>query len=159
MQIRLADIYDCIANDSPRSDGITDTEMVLFELLQERPDIANISHKQMPSLAEHCAFVRSMPYERWYLIQEWPETYEEAVFGEMKPRWVGSIYLTKQREVGIFIFKAYQKQGIGKGAIRLLQEAHPGKLLANISPLNQRSIDFFESLGFKHIQNTYEICS
>ena len=62
------------------------------------------------------------------------------------------------REVGIFIFKMWQRKGIGKAAIEELLQRHPGNLLANINPNNERSIQFFEELGAKHIQNTYEIC-
>lgn len=155
MRIRLVDVYECLMQDYLPPDGITDTEMVLYELLKERPDIANISHQKMPSLAEHCEFVRSNPYQKWYLIQEWPETYEEAVFEKLRPRWVGSIYLTHKREVGIFVFKGFQKKGVGKRAIELLEQENPGKLYANIAPSNQASIAFFEGLGFNHIQNTY----
>ena len=31
-----------------------------------------------------------------------------------------------------------------------------GKFIANINPLNTKSIEMFERLGFKHIQNTYK---
>ena len=42
-------------------------------------------------------------------------------------------------------------------SIEMLMEKHPReRFLANINPANERSIEFFRSLGFVHIQNTYE---
>ena len=41
---------------------------VLYELLAERPVKSWISHRQMPTRAEHETFVASKPYATWYLI-------------------------------------------------------------------------------------------
>jgi len=158
MSIRLIDVYESIMQDPVEETGVSRTHMVLYELLLERTPETNISHKGMPSLEGHVKFVDSMPYSKWYLIQDWPDTYEEAVFEKKRPEWTGSIYLTDRREVGIFVFKKRWRQGIGKAAIEELLQRHPGNLLANINPNNERSIQFFEELGAKHIQNTYEIC-
>lgn len=122
---------------------------ILYDLLLERPPEAAISHKRMPTFEEHAAFVRGHPYEAWYLLvsdnQPAPEHY------------VGSIYLTKQREVGIFIFKCCHGLGYGRRAIALLREAHPGRLLANVAPGNAASHEFFKKLGATLIQSTYEL--
>ena len=115
---------------------------VLFDLLTERTPDQSISHGEMPSLGEHTAFFNSKPYSHWYLIQEGEE-------------WVGSIYLTKQREVGLFIFKADKGKGYGKKALDMLLTLHGLPLCANINPNNEDSIGFFTNRGFKHIQNTY----
>lgn len=117
---------------------------ILYDLLSERDiEKVGISHKRMPSYEEHIAFIRSEPYQAWYLIED--------------AGYVGSIYLTRQREVGLFIFIEQQGKGYGRLAIELLRAKHPGKLLANINPANCRSIRFFETLGFEHIQNTYAL--
>ncbi len=117
---------------------------VLFELLSERTIDQSISHKGMPSLDQHRAFIDSKPYLAWYLIESESEI-------------VGSVYLSQMREVGLFIFKRYWSRGFGAEVVRVLREKHPGRLLANINPANERSIRFFNRLGFKHIQNTYEL--
>lgn len=61
----------------------------LYELLKKRDPLANISHKKMPTYKEHIKFVKSRPYKVWYVIH----------FGKRK---VGSIYLSKQNEIGLF---------------------------------------------------------
>ena len=60
----------------------------LFELLKERDPKANISHKKMPSYATHVKFIKSKPYTKWYVILNFKQK-------------VGSIYLSKNNEIGI----------------------------------------------------------
>lgn len=124
---------------------VRDHIKILYDLLFEREDYMNISHKVMPTLAEHEAFIESDPYFLWLMIRN-----ESGVY-------VGSIYLTRNREVGVFIFKNHQGKGYGKAAVIELKRRVGGRLLANINPANQKSIQFFEKLGAKLIQNTYEI--
>lgn len=116
---------------------------ILFRLLAERPAEANISHKRMPSMDEHRSFVASRPYLAWYIVED------------RGP--VGSVYLSKQREVGIFIFAKHQGRGYARETIATLRRLHPGRLLANVAPTNYRSILFFKRMGAHHIQNTYEL--
>jgi RimJ/RimL family protein N-acetyltransferase len=119
--------------------------IVLWELLNNRDPIANISHRKMPTWDEHVAFVASKPYKAWYLIK-----YEGKL--------AGAIYLTHLNEIGIHLFKNVQKKGVGKEAIDELIKLHPAKrYLANIAPYNMNSINFFEKQGFKLIQRTYEL--
>lgn len=117
---------------------------ILYDLLKERPKYANISHKAMPTWAEHCAFVASNPYEFWGLI-------------EIDGQFVGSIYLTHQREVGIFIFRAHANKGYAEEAVRLLMQKYPGPVLANVAPENAPSHAMFQRMGGRLIQWTYEI--
>ena len=70
---------------------------------------------------------------------------------------VGTVYLTKQREIGVQIEMSWQGRGFGTEAVKELMKLHPGKFLANINPRNAGSISFFEGLGFNHIQNTYSL--
>lgn len=116
----------------------------LFNLLGERTKEQSISHKKMPSLSEHMAFFNSKPYFRWYLI-------------EVDNEFVGSVYLTKSREVGLFILKEFHGRGFGKSAVQKLREWHPGKILANINPGNDISRRMFEGMGATLIQVTYEL--
>ena len=117
----------------------------LFELLKERDPSVNISHLKMPTYNEHVNFVLSKPYSKWYIIY----------YGKNK---VGSIYLSKQHEIGIFIKKTFFMKGIGTDALKLLMELNPReRFLANINPKNKKSIEFFKKNGFEILQHTYEL--
>ena len=119
----------------------------LFNLLKERESFMNISHKKMPTFSEHVKFIRSKPYTKWYIIEN----------GKKK---VGSIYLSKQDEIGIFIKKNERQKDIGNSALELIMKKNPReRFLANINPKNKKSITFFQKNNFKLIQYTYEINS
>jgi RimJ/RimL family protein N-acetyltransferase len=73
---------------------------------------------------------------------------------------MGAIYLSKANEIGAFIFHEHGGHDSGSQAIEALMAKHQGeRFLANINPHNHHSIHIFEELGFKHIQNTYELRS
>jgi len=116
----------------------------LYQLLSERTQQQSISHRKMQSYLEHCLFVASEPYKAWYIIKS-PVSHD----------FVGSIYLTKQNEIGIFISQEKRGLGLAKAAIEKLMRLYDGPFLANINPQNQASIDFFEKMGFKQLQVTY----
>ena len=117
----------------------------LYNLLEERKPVTYISHKKMPTYEEHVNFVKSSPYSKWYIIE---------VDGER----AGSIYLTKQNEIGIFLNEGLQEKGIGSNALNVLIGKNPDlRYLANINPENKKSIEFFKKLGFTLIQYTYEL--
>ncbi len=135
--IKLVDVYTEIAETRVAT-------RFLYELLRERDPSINISHRKMPSFEAHTRFVNSQPYKAWYIVHV-----------EDEP--IGSAYLTKENEIGIFISKAHQGHGYGKQAICLLMRLHPAKrFLANISPRNARSITMFEGIGFDLCQHTFE---
>lgn len=117
----------------------------LYELLLERDKRVNISHKKMPTYNQHVKFVMSKPYSKWYIIN-----YHD--------KRIGSIYLSKQDEIGIFIQNTNQGSGIGQNALKLLmQKNHRKRYLANVNPKNSKSIKFFEKNRFKILQHTYEL--
>ena len=117
----------------------------LYNLLDERKPVTYISHKKMPTYEEHVNFVKSSPYSKWYVIE---------VDGER----AGSIYLTKQNEIGIFLNEGLQEKGIGSNALNVLIGKNPDlRYLANINPENKKSIKFFKKSGFTLIQYTYEL--
>lgn len=117
----------------------------LFNLLKEREPEENISHKKLPTYSEHTKFVNSKPYSKWYIIEN----------GKIK---VGSIYLSKNNEIGIFIKKKFQGNNFATIALSLLKEKNPRKkYLANINPKNIKSKKLFKKNGFKLIQHTYEL--
>ena len=117
----------------------------LFDLLKERDPSTNISHKKMPTYDEHVKFVQSKPYSKWYIIFK-------------SKQKVGSIYLSKNNEIGIFLSKKFQGKNIGDFALNDLIKKNPRKLfLANVNPKNKKSIQFFKNYGFKLIQYTFEL--
>jgi len=117
----------------------------LYELLKSRESRANISHKKMPTYEQHVQFVLSKPYSKWYII----------IHNGTKS---GSIYLTKQNEIGIFIIKEIQGKNFGNRALELLIKKNPrSRYLANVTPKNKKLIRFFQNNGFKLIQYTYEL--
>lgn len=130
----------------------TDDLQFLYNLLAERPPEANISHRKMPTFEEHCRFVNSRPYKKWYII--WHVHSDEGVPGGMVR--VGNIYLTAHNEIGIFIARAHQRLGLGRMAIsQIMAEDTSLEYLANIAPANAKSRNLFTSMGFQHIQETY----
>ena len=118
----------------------------LYDLLMERDTRVNISHKKMPTYNQHVSFVSAKPYSKWYVI----------LYGANK---AGSIYLTSQNEIGIFIKKSFQNKQLGNIALHNLIQKNPKKrYLANVNPKNKKSISFFKKNGFKLIQYTFELC-
>jgi len=116
----------------------------LYEILEERNKRINISHKMMPTYRKHVKFVMSKPYSKWYIIY----------YNDKK---IGSIYLSKQNEIGIFLKKGMNGKGIGTKALKLLMVKNPRKrYLANINPRNKKSIEFFKKHNFELVQYTYE---
>ena len=140
--IRLVDIY--------RGGKIDQADVdFLYRLLAERPADANISHREMPTPEQHKQFVHRRPYAHWYLI--------EGNIGGGPLALVGSIYLTHQREVGIFLLRQAWGRGNARAALWWLRRLHHGRILANVAPANKRSARFFQAAGGRLIQHTYEL--
>ena len=117
----------------------------LYGLLKERESNVNISHKKMPTYVQHIKFIESRPYSKWYIIR----------LGNLK---IGSAYLSKQNEIGIFITKNMHAKKIGTIALNILIKKNRRKrYLANINPKNKKSISFFKKNGFELIQHTFEL--
>ena len=119
--------------------------LFLYDLLKTRDPLANISHKKMPSYNEHVNFILSNPYVVWYII-------------EYEGKNIGSIYLSKQDEIGISLFDNLLYDKIGKNIIKFLMKNNPRKrYLAKISPRNKKLQNFFVNNGFTGLEYTYEI--
>ena len=116
----------------------------LFDLLKERDPRANISHRKMPTYSQHTKFIKSKPYSKWYIILK-------------SKQKIGSIYLSKNDEIGIFLSKKFQGKNVGNSALNELMKKNPRKrFLANVNPKNKKSISFFKNNNFKLIQYTFE---
>ncbi len=117
----------------------------LHELLLQRRPLVNISHKRMPTWEEHVKFVKSKPYAKWYIIYK-------------KTDKIGTIYLSKQHEIGIHILKKYEKESTQIESIKELMSLNSkSKFRANVSPKNKKYITLFKKLGFEMVQHTYEL--
>ena len=139
--MKLVDVY-----------ALDGAPQILYEICKERrsENNTNISF-EMPSWEEHLKFIKSKPYAYWGLI-----------FDE---KYHGYVSLTGRNEIGIVLFKSSRGKGIGKQALQLFMNTHipllaktterRGKWIANINPDNEISKKLFQSLGFKHIQETY----
>lgn len=133
--VRLSDVY-------ARSDAYS----ILYDLLKQRTSDQSISHRRMPSWAGHCAFVDSRPYQFWYLIEE-------------DDKRLGAVYLTERlAEIGLWLFRSHDTAERRSEAINLLMQRHPRpRFVVNINPRNGDLIETYTALGFRHIQNTYEL--
>lgn len=119
----------------------------LYDMLSERDDTINISHRSIPSWSDHCSY--------WDNIRIIMNVERVILIGRTK---VGYYYITKKNEIGIFIKKEHQGNGYGKSTIQYITDLYPGVVfLANINPKNKISQKMFKNLGFKHIQNTYRL--
>lgn len=123
--MRLVDVYT-----EPRATA------VLWQLMAERTPEVNISHQGMPTLDHHLAFIAKRPYAHWYLL--------DVGDGD----FVGAVYLTHAREIGVFVLQRFRGNGFGRIGVQMLMQAHPGRFLANINPRNERSLRLFRELGF-----------
>ena len=119
--------------------------LFLYDLLKNKDPNANISHKKMPSYDEHVEFVMSKPYTNWYII-------------EYDKKNVGTIYLSKQDEIGISVNNDYEYDQIVKPALKLLMKLNQRKrYLANTSPKDVRSQEFLLKNGFIGLEYVYEM--
>ena len=117
----------------------------LYDMLKNRNPIVNISHKNMPSYKKHVEFIESKPYSKWYIIF-------------YKNNKAGSIYLSKNNEIGIFLKNGFENKGIGQNALNILKQKNPrDRYLANVNPKNKKSEEFFKKNNFKLIQHTFEL--
>ncbi len=130
------------------------THEFLWNLLLEREPYTSISHREMPAMKAHIAFVDAHPYRAWYII--W-----------LRDERIGTVSLTKRNEIGIQIARAHRGKGWGRQAVQRMISLHrpiaaepseiPAAFVANVNPENKASIALFESLGARLIQHTYQL--
>ena len=117
----------------------------LYELLSERKPHVNISHKKTPTYAKHVKFVMSKPYSKWYVIYHTTEK-------------IGSVYLTKQDEIGIHFKEQNMNNKIRSKVLNMIIKKNlRNRYLININPRNTSLRNFLKNEGFELIQHTYEI--
>ena len=117
----------------------------LYDLLSERESNTNISHRKMPTKYQHQRFVFSKPYKKWYIIY-------------CNGKKSGSIYLSKNDEIGISIKREFNKTKVKQAALKqLMEKNHRTRYYANVNPKNSKATKFFKKNGFKLIQHIYEL--
>ncbi len=122
-----------------------DDAAFLFRLLKQRPDTHNISHRKMPSRAKHLAFIRSLPYAHWYVL------HDNGID-------IGSIYLSRQDEIGVNLLFEHRSTLMTQRVMLLLMAKHKRKrYLANAAPQNTALQYSLTGIAFSLIQHTYEL--
>ena len=117
----------------------------LYELLSERKSYVNISHKKNTTYAKHVKFVMSKPYSKWYIIYHATEK-------------IGSVYITKQDEIGIHFKEKNITNKIRSKVLKMIIKKNPrDRYLININSSNTKMKKFLKNDGFELIQHTYEI--
>lgn len=120
----------------------TDDALFLFHLLATRDPKANISHRQMPTMEEHVAFIKAHPYCFWGIVN---------VDGIDR----GAVYLSHGDEIGLHLANEHVGQGIGRAVVAQLMEDFPRKFYhVNVAPENTTSREFFAKMGFTICQFT-----
>ena len=118
--------------------------LFLHKLLSERKSYENISHKKNPTFAKHLKFIISRPYTKWYIIYYMKEK-------------IGSVYLTKQDEIGIHFLEQNIANKIRSDVLKMVMTKNPrNRYLININPRNRSMKNFIKNEGFKLIQYTFE---
>ena len=119
----------------------------LYNLLAERKSYENISHKKLPSYTYHVKFIKSKPYSKWLLI-------------EYRDKIIGSVYLSKNNEIAIWIKKSIKdyKMGVHKKVLQeIITKFTRKKYFTNLNARNKKLINFYKKNGFKLIYFTFEL--
>ncbi len=117
----------------------------LYELLQQRDPLGNISHKLLPTFEEHVSFIRSKPYSKWFLITK-------------NNTRIGSAYITKSDELAIHLLLKNDNNKLKKQVLKLLIASCPRKrYLYNVGHQNTKLAKFLQEENFELIQFTYEL--
>ena len=87
----------------------------------------------------------SKPYSKWYIIYRATEK-------------IGSVYITKQDEIGIHFKEKNITNKICSKVLKMIIKKNPrDRYLININPSNTKMKKFLKNEGFELIQHTYEI--
>lgn len=161
MSINLLDLYE---GTGIRAGALE----FLYELMKERqtePEV-NISNHGLPTFEHHRAFWTRRPYRAAYLIQA-TGPWDPQTYSELTDVLAGYVSATNRNELGIVLLKSFRGLGIGTESLRAFMAMHQpleavpgeraGHWLANINPANARSIATFSKLGFRLVQQTYEL--
>ena len=114
----------------------------LYEMLKERNPTINVTHKKLPLFNKHLEFIKSKPYDAWYII-------------EIKSKPVGHIYIDNESRIGWFIKKEFKGFGFVIPAFDELKTLHKRKnYLGKVNPNNFEAQNLLTKLKFV-LKNTY----
>ena len=125
---------------------------VLYSLFVQRPSQTKISAKDTLTFEEHEKFVESHPYRYWFLIK-------------IKTNYVGTVYVTYDNHLGIFLTKEFQE--LFEDVIRYILEnfdplpAIPSSRSSgfniNVSANDKEYLKKFSQLGIYPYQFTFKL--
>ncbi len=122
----------------------------LYQLLKKRPDYHKISSSELPDFKKHKNFVLNHPYRSWFLVSE-------------KNLFVGSIYLTFQNVIGIYLNE--EKLDNFEDCLNCIREnffpldfipsVRNSNFLINVSSQNNYYEKLLLNYGAKEIEKTF----
>ena len=114
----------------------------LYEMLKERDSTVNVTHQKLPLFNEHLEFIKSKPYDAWYII-------------EIESKQVGHIYIDNENRIGWFIKREFKGFGFVIPAFEELKILHKRKnYLGKVNPNNFEAQNLLTKLKFV-LKNTY----
>ncbi len=127
--------------------------LTLYELLLARQH--NISHKTRPNFDDHCTFVRSKPYRKWYLINR----------DNRANCALGSVYVMKTNVIGLSLPDSCAElmAPVLKGICALhrplapIKSVRQAEFVVNVAPSNAALAAALRDLGATLIQHSYRI--
>lgn len=127
-------------------------QALLYKLLTERyeADCVNIEGSSLDELPSIVSYLRWLEANRPEFFYFWLENGDPCALVFLRK-------LDSEYEIGVFVLKGKQKQGIGKRAVNAILQKHPlYPIVARINPRNQSSIRLFESLDFRSVSIEYK---
>ena len=119
-----------------------DNAEFLYEMLKERDSTVNVTHQKLPLFNEHLKFIKSKPYDAWYII-------------EIESKQVGHIYIDNKNRIGWFIKREFKGFGFVIPAFEELKILHKRKnYLGKVNPNNFEAQNLLTKLKFV-LKNTY----
>ena len=119
-----------------------DNAEFLYEMLKERDSTVNVTHQKLPLFNEHLEFIKSKPYDAWYII-------------EIESKQVGHIYIDNENRIGWFIKIEFKGFGFVIPAFEELKILHKRKnYLGKVNPNNFEAQNLLTKLKFV-LKNTY----
>lgn len=123
----------------------------LYKQMERR--VYNISHNDLPSIAEHVMFVKNNCYREWFIIKK----------GTLN---IGNIYVQFDNSIGLHCLKEISASEIKCFLQLVFEQVEPleaipsfrrGSFFLNVASSNIHMQDCLTSIGCSEIQRSYEI--
>lgn len=114
----------------------------LYDMLKERDSTVNVEHTKLPTYKKHVDFIKSNPYDGWYII----------LADSVK---LGHIFVDSENRIGWFVKKEYKGFGFVIQAFDELKKLHKReKYIGKINPKNIDAQNLIVKLNFV-LKETY----